>query len=463
MSKNVTHEHRQDGAEVKGESRENLVMVQLAEPETELEKRLLTGEAIGRGGTAVIKSAFDANLLRYVAKKELLPENASYKERRSKLIEEAQITSQLSHPNIVPVYEMSTDADENLFFTMKLVQGRTFASILDENSVEQRTTKELFSNLQILLKVCDAVAFAHSRGVIHRDLKPDNIMVGAFGEVYLMDWGLAKLQKGPRPSKLDTYMPPAPAASCEGRVVHTAEDEDGVLRGTLAYMTPEQARGDLDAMNERTDIFLLGGILYKILTHTAPYDERDTNNIYHLIYRAQQADIPPPEMRTSGDLPAALCQISMKALQKKPEDRHASVTEFKNEIETFMQSGWQFERRRFKAGTAIVTEGETGDTAYIITKGRCQVFRTVSGARKNLAEIGPGEVFGEVAVFTREARSASVVAIDDVTAMEIDRSFFEEDLGMSHWLGLLTEALAERYREKEQRVKELEREIGGKR
>lgn len=434
------------------------VCVRLADPEPALSKRLVTGPEIGVGGTGFITKAFDTNLLRSVAKKCLHLDNADTEDSRARLIEEAQITSQLGHPNIVPVHELAMDGDGGLFFTMKLVEGVTFGSILDEKPIAERTKADLFEQLQILLKVCDALAFAHSRGVVHRDLKPENIMVGKFGEVYLMDWGLAKLRKGPRPSMRDTVMPMSSLPfslmpKSDVRKMYDPKDEDGYLRGTIFYMAPEQARGDFEAMDERTDIFLLGGMLYKILTHCSPYFG---DNVYRLVYEAQQADIPLPESKTDVDIPGRLSSVCMRALRKDPAERYQSVAEFKNEIEAFFQSGWQFNRRVFAPGTTIIEEGHEGHTAYIITKGTCEVSKTTRGEKRVLARLTEGHVFGEVAVFANEPRSATVAALDTVTAMEIGREHFEEDLGMSFWLGLFTKALADRYLEKDRRVAELE-------
>jgi hypothetical protein len=445
----IAHDRR-DADEARREPPKPVYVV-LAEPHMEMSKRLVDGPRVGRGGTAVITRVFDTNLLRHVAKKSPL-DNKGYEDTRGRLIEEAQITSQLDHPNIVPVHELGCDDDGDLFFTMKLVRGRTLSALLEAEPPEQRTKEDLFSLLQIFLKVCDAVAFAHSRGVIHRDLKPDNIMVGDFGAVYLMDWGLAKLKETPRPSKRDTEMP-----IDDDRIFYESMDEEGFLRGTVYYMAPEQARGDFSAIDERTDVFLLGGVLYKILTQSAPYYGEPIN---HLIVKAQQATIAAPKLLVEFDLPQRLCDIAMKALRKDPEDRYQSVVELKEDVESFLQFGWQFKRRVFSAGTLIVKEGEPGDTAYIIKKGRCQVYRNAGEKKQVLSEIGDGDVFGEIAVFTRVRRTATVEAMEQVTAMEITRDDLERDLGMSDWLGQLIAALAERYREKDRRVAELEE--GGK-
>jgi tRNA A-37 threonylcarbamoyl transferase component Bud32 len=428
-------------------SRIKPVRVAPVEPHMEVVKRLAAGPEIGHGGTGVICCAYDLNLVRRVAKKELLEAYAGMSEQRGKLIEEAQITSQLDHPNIVPVHELGVDDKGNLFFTMKLVRGRTLAEILEEESPEHRTKEELFNHLQVFLKVCDALAFAHNRSVIHRDLKPGNIMVGDFGEVYLMDWGLAKLLDTDRPSLLDTQMP------VDDRVYYESMKEQGFLRGTIYYMAPEQAWGDWDAIDERTDIFLLGGVLYKILTGSSPYYGEGLN---HLIRKAQEATIASPKLLVDYDLPKRLCDIAMRALQKDPEDRYQSVNQLKKDVERFLQFGWQFKRRVFNPGDIIVKEGDEGDTAYIITKGRCTVFKAGENGRETLTELRNGDVFGEVAVFTNVRRTASVEAVNHVTAMEISRGDLEQDLGMSDWLGKFIGALAERYKEKDTRVAELE-------
>ncbi|MCP4678923.1 MAG: serine/threonine protein kinase, partial [Deltaproteobacteria bacterium] len=230
------------------------VVVEPFAPEMELGKRLLLNGQVGSGGTGIIEEVFDKNLLRSVARKVIKPDRVEDEAACGYLVEEAQITAQLNHQQIVPVHELGIDDEGHLYFTMKLIKGRTFKEIIREKGFSERTKRELFEQLQTFIKVCDAVAFAHSRGVIHRDLKTENIMVGEYGEVYLMDWGLAKLKER-RPSRMDRE------SSIDNRQEYVLPDEDGMVRATLAYMAPEQARGDVEAVDERTDVFCLGGIL----------------------------------------------------------------------------------------------------------------------------------------------------------------------------------------------------------
>ncbi len=426
------------------------VRVMPCEPQTELEKRLCKHEEVGEGGMSVIERVFDTNLLRSVARKSVKKGLVEDEAARGQLVEEAQLTAQLDHPHIVPVHELGIDGDGKLFFTMKLVRGRTFKEMLHEVECAERNERDLFEQLQVFLKVCDAVAFAHSRGVIHRDLKPANIMVGEFGEVYLMDWGLAKLKQRWRPSQRDREMP-----TFDERTRYVLPDEDGMVRATLAYMAPEQARGDTEATDERTDVFCLGGILYEILTGRPPYVE---DSVQRIVFKALEGRVDPPIELVDFDVPARLSQISMHALERIPDERYQTVREFKREVESFLQSGWQFQRQVFPAGSLIVREGEPGDEAYIITGGRCTVYKTVEGKRIILEEIGVGDVFGEIAVFAKQPRGASVEAIEQVSVMVVSGKHFEEDLGMSFWLGLFVKALAERLLEMDGRLIELERE-----
>ncbi len=184
-----------------------------------------------------------------------------------------QITSQLEHPNIVPLHELGVDQDGHLFFTMKLVRGETLARRMARWKDQQLTPHLLYQALTIILKVLDALAFAHSRGVVHRDVKPANIMIGAYGEVLLMDWGIARVMaKGARaPAATATATGTrgaAPLALAHGSIALTT---DGDIVGTPGYMAQEQARGDLAAIDHRADLYAVGAILYEILAGACPY------------------------------------------------------------------------------------------------------------------------------------------------------------------------------------------------
>lgn len=404
-------------------------------PEMKITKRLLTGKLVGEGGMGQVFKAMDTNLNRVVARKELKPEFADNDSLIGLLIAESQITAQLDHPNIVPVYELGSEGKNKVFFTMKLIKGQTLTEILDNKPQDQRTAKDLFDELQVFIKVCDALAYAHSKGVIHKDLKPDNIMVGEFGEVYLMDWGFAHI-KG-EPAKTETAR-----LKARSRKSMTVKSSEGIVTATLNYLAPEFTTGKMNAVDERTDIFCLGGILYRLLTGRPPFFG-DTQQ--EVARQALATKVIPPEELAGVDIPARLSRISMKALAKDPKDRYQTVTEIKEDVERFLQCGWQFERKTFKQGEIIVREGDVGHDAYIVTTGKCAIYRGKGKEKVVIGELDVGDVFGELAVFASQPRAATVEAATDVSVMVLEKRHFDQDLGMSFWLGVVVKALAERF------------------
>jgi eukaryotic-like serine/threonine-protein kinase len=392
---------------------------------------------IARGGQGVIRKMFDKTLKRYVALKVMDRTLDDHPDMRDRFLDEARITGQLDHPNIVPIYDLVESEDE-VEFVMKLVEGETLSNRLKRRPPNGGGADELPRLLEIFLKVCDAVAFAHSRGVIHRDLKPSNIMIGEFGQVYVMDWGCAHIGGARRPSELD-----------EARPQRSAVDEPGTVIGTSAYMAPEQALGQLDAIDEQTDVFGLGAVLYVILTGVSPYTGADDSEART---NARTAHVKPPaEAATGRTPPAELSAIAMRALARDKADRYRAVTALRDEVEHFLHRGAFFTPRPFPAGTLIVQEGDIADEAFVITAGHCEAFRDERGRRVSLGTLGPGDVFGEGALFAGEPRNASIVAVDDVTAVVVTREALDRELGGDSWLGTFIRALTVRHRDLEAR------------
>src|SRR5258708_865016 len=279
----------------------------------------LIGE-IARGGMGAILKAVDNDLHRPVAMKVMLGDSETL---RARFVEEAQITGQLEHPGIVPVHELGADKRGRLFFTMKLVQGRSLADVLlrlrqgDDEVAAEFTLPRL---VRLLIDVADAVAFAHHKGVVHRDLKPANIMLGAFGEVLVMDWGLAKIvgkqaaapgtgtrRRLRKSSQTDVGEAPsfiAADADNLGAMVSSQRSGsgahltlDGTIAGTPAYMAPEQARGDIAKIDRRSDIYALGAILYEMLTLAPPAQGKSNKEVLAKVVAGR---IDPPERRAPG-------------------------------------------------------------------------------------------------------------------------------------------------------------------
>jgi hypothetical protein len=388
---------------------------------------------LGRGGMGRIHPATDRNLLRHVALKRLAKELVRESFYRDGFIAEAQITGQLEHPNIVPVHELALDKSGVPYFTMKLVQGQGFHQWLLDTDRPPGSTQRLEQGLEIFLKVCDAIAYAHHRGVIHRDIKPDNIIVAGFGQVYVMDWGLARLSRT-RPASGENAQMEAP-----GPV------------GTPAYMSPEQARGNPLEMDERSDVFGLGAILYEIVAGITPYGyELDADRIIEL---AKAGRVIPLEQHARLGVSKRIRNIIMKAVQPRPEDRYQSVVELQSDVHAFLLGGLHLPRRAHGAGDIIIREGEAGDAAYIIVSGKCRAFRQAEGGEETLTTMGPGDVFGEMALLLDEPRAASVQAEEPVTLLVLDRATLTEGLGVEGWTGALVRALAQRFHDLEQRVR----------
>jgi hypothetical protein len=390
---------------------------------------------LARGGMGRIHPATDRNLLRHVALKRLDKNLAGEPFYRDGFIAEAQITGQLEHPNIVPVHELAVDERGVPYFTMKLVQGVPFSRWLADPGRPLGSTERLEEGLDVFTKVCDAVAYAHHRGVIHRDLKPENVMVASFGQVYVMDWGLSRL----------TVTRPASGSS--------AQMEAPGPVGTPGYMSPEQARGNPDEMDERSDVFGLGAVLYEIVSGTTPFGVEQDPEV--LIEHARRgAVIPIDTALGSVGVSKRLRDIVTRATAPDPRERYASVVDLQRDVTAFVRGGLHLPRKAFLPGTVIVREGGVGDAAYMIVSGRCRAYRTVGQEQETLAVMTAGDVFGEMALLLDEPRAASVEAVDRVTVLVLDKTTMTEGLGVDGWTGALVRALAQRFRDLEQQVRD---------
>jgi eukaryotic-like serine/threonine-protein kinase len=289
-----------------------------------------------RGGIGRVWLAQDVDLGREVALKELLPGQANQPQACARFLAEAKITGQLEHPGIVPVYELSRRPNgQEPFYTMRFIKGRTLTEASKEYHVRRAaghaTTMDLRELLSAFVAVSYAVAYAHSRGVIHRDLKGQNVILGKYGEVIVLDWGLAKMVGGPddeRPNiSINASLPVALAAG-------DSHDQtlQGQVLGTPAYMAPEQAQGRQDLVDQRTDVYGLGAILYEILAGEAPFCGGDTRDLLQRVVN----EVPA---RPRNQVPAtapALEAICLKAMAKKPGDRYSTARALGQDVQKFL-------------------------------------------------------------------------------------------------------------------------------
>ena len=288
----------------------------------------------------VILKGHDIDLGRDVALKVLHRDLAKRPDILQRFVEEAQIGGQLQHPGIVPVYELGLMADRRPYFTMKLVRGRTLAKILGEQAGPASGTRSI---LDVFAAVCRTVAYAHARSVIHRDLKPANVMVGAFGEVQVVDWGLAKvLRRGGVADERRARE--AHHASGDSSVVETVRSDGsdagsdslaGSVMGTAAYMSPEQARGDIDQLDERSDVFALGAILCELLTGAPPYAGKKNAALVQAAHA--QLDDALERLNRSGAAPA-LVKLAKECMAPAREARPRSANDVTHRIEAHLSS-----------------------------------------------------------------------------------------------------------------------------
>lgn len=284
---------------------------------------------LGRGGMADVLRAVDVDLDRVVAIKIVRLDAASTsrtpadEQRVARLVQEAHITSRLEHPAIVPVYGRGVLPDGRPFFAMKIVDGDTLLERIESGRGLPPTEA-----VRIALRVCEALEYAHGRGVIHRDVTPMNVMLGEFGEVQLMDWGLAR--------ELDaTRLVDAAVAERDAPVLRvTRMTQDGAVFGTPSYMSPEQARGDSSAIEARTDVFGVGAILCHAISGAPPYHGRSSGE---LLERARVGARNDPALtRTSRRVPPALVAICDKAMSPDPEHRYRSMRELGDDLRAFL-------------------------------------------------------------------------------------------------------------------------------
>ncbi len=333
---------------------------------------------IGRGGMGEVYLVTDEDLKRQVAMKVMLDKVAKDREHRLSFVAEAQATSQLEHPGIPPVHDIGLTPEGRLYFTMKLVQGRTLAEVLRDIALRRRDVQREFTLhklISIVERICETLQFAHERGVIHRDLKPENIMLGDYGEVHVMDWGLARVHM---PSDLDVE---------DADIVETArtalgrETGSGVAKGTPAYMSPEQIRGRVDEVDARSDVYALGCLLYEVLTLHAAFDTR-MEGFAKKKLDGETVDVTKRNPRRA--VPHPLADACRRAMAVTPTDRYASARDLGSTLRTWLDGRGERARRHVEAERLA----EQGRTALAdVEKQKEELVRAEIAAEKAEANI----------------------------------------------------------------------------
>jgi len=295
----------------------------------------LEGE-IARGGMGAILRVWDEDLRRHLAMKVALAAPRTPSRTLARFLEEAQVTGQLDHPGIVPVHELGLDSQGRLYFTMKLVEGRDLKRIFELVFDGEDGWNETRA-IGVILKVCEAMAYAHKKGVIHRDLKPANIMVGSFGEVFVMDWGLARSLRGADPHDLRLAPQPPPDVD-DASPAAALVTRDGDVLGTPAYMPPEQARGDIEKLSPRSDVYSIGAMLYHLLARQVPYLSAGERAGHRELLERVLAGPPLPLHELNPEVHAELAAICEKAMSRDAENRYPDTLAFAEDLRAYLEN-----------------------------------------------------------------------------------------------------------------------------
>ncbi|MBA2664426.1 MAG: SUMF1/EgtB/PvdO family nonheme iron enzyme [Bradymonadaceae bacterium] len=395
--------------------------------------RYTMGTVLGKGGMGEVHLAKDHLLQREVALKCLLPHLSTDDEAGDRLVLEARVTGFLEHPSIIPVHDLGLLSEQGTpYYTMRIAREHSLKDVLvgRHSGHESPSLSQLVA---ILKQVALAVHFAHDNGVIHLDLKPANILIGSYGEVFLTDWGIARV--------LNTRF-------SEQALRHQARP--GTLLGTLRYMAPEQARGELDQVDARTDVYALGAVLYEVLT-CSPVFEAD--NTLAMIFKTTREEPMPPSLRAPDRfIPRDLEEICLRAINKHPEDRYPSAQHFANELQAYLDGEKEHSRRREHALVAL----DLGQRARTLYDGARQDYQVaVEKLSKQRAEVPSWAGFDEKqALWELEERVGQL-------RVRIQKEFgeavrhFGQALGHQPDMAEAREAMADLYQERFQQAEAL--------
>jgi len=296
--------------------------------------RYLYFKKVAQGGTCVISSCFDMHLRRTIAYKALRKELADDLAEQKRFVREARVTAMLQHPNTIPTYELGRDGSRHVYFTMKLVHGRTLRAILDD-CMKQNSHNVSHYSLQRLIYILSqtghALHYAHNHGVIHRDIKPENILIGSYGEVLVLDWGMAKVwSKDPDKVHTETFSKFKRGNPISADGILQTELQN--LHGTPPYVSPEQLEREPN-LDHTTDIYSFGALLYEILSLTRMIPGDTVNQVLDFI---RNNEIASPVEKTELELPEELVNLCMRCVDRDPANRPQSLENIITRLENWL-------------------------------------------------------------------------------------------------------------------------------
>lgn len=417
--------------------------------ELRLPGRIHRLSALGQGAVGLVDRVFDARLGRVVARKTLRHELLGDDHAVRTFLNEAKILGQLDHGSVIPVFDMYVDDEGAPVYTMQEIKGLSLSRVLSMN----RATGEgkplpLDRTLRIIEQLAAAMAHAHDRGVIHLDLKPENIIVLEFDRVMLVDWGAARFYA---PERARGRVDEAPELAKFIRV----EEDDEMLVGTPRYMSPEQTVARRSELGPESDIFSLGVIFYQMLTGHLPFEGRDLEGLMRQI----RESTPAAPREVDFGVHRRLSEIVMRMLEKQEWDRYSSMEEVLGDLEEFRSTAAEFPLREYAPGELIFSEGDEGDFACVLVSGEIEIWTEVDGERRVLGRALEGETVGELALLRDATRSASATALTSTAVRVISgEALATETEKLSPWILAILSGVVERFIDRSDRLVEVLRQ-----
>lgn len=407
---------------------------------------------LGQGAVGVVDRVFDARLGRVVARKTLRSELLADENAVRTFVNEAKILGQLDHGAVIPIFDAYVNEDGAPVYTMREIAGVSLTRALQmKRSTGVCTPISLDRTLKIISQLCDAMSHAHDRGVLHLDLKPENIIVLPHDQVVLVDWGAARLYDVEKAAERLTDTDDL------GRFLTLEEDEE-LLVGTPRYMSPEQTIERRSDLRPASDVFSLGVIFYQMLTGQLPFQATNLEEIMREVRMTR----PPEPREVDLGIHGRLNSIVMRMLAKDVSDRYGSMEEVLLDLEEFRSTAAEFPIAEFAAGETLFAEGDDGDYAGVVVSGEVEIWTTADGERQVLGRVVEGEALGELALLRDANRSASATALSDTRIRMISgEALMSEVEKLSPWILAILSGVVERFVDRSDRLVELLRGSDG--
>lgn len=402
------------------------------------------------GGLSLVSKSFDQWLNRVVAIKVLKQKYIENEGMIETFLNEAKLIGYLDHPGIISIYDVFMQSNVNPCYAMEFIKGQHLEDYIREltrscdSNDDQCVAIPLTESLRIFERICETMAYAHDRGVVHLDLKPENIVIGEYGEVLIIDWGSALLYDQ---APYLQYMKRQTASAAP--VSFFSHTKPSPATASPMYMSPEQTQQPRETLAPPSDIFSAGVVFYQMLTGVMPFTGSELNEVWEKIQSYQ----PLPVHAVNSNIPLYLSQICSKMIEKTPDIRYRSFHEVLDDLNELRNSGCLFDTKHYKPGEVIFCEGDEGIYSFIILSGKVDISKAVDGRQVSLGELGKDEIVGELAIFSNEPRSATVTAIEPTTIRIMKKKEIDGELEkLAPWVGGMISGLSDRFIELNERL-----------